>query len=42
MTGAKAAERREASAHSGVVIPPPHPELANTFSRYALENLLPH
>lgn len=39
--GVKAVERMEASVYSSVVIPTPHPELANITSRYALENLLP-
>jgi carbon dioxide concentrating mechanism protein CcmO len=39
--GVKAVEKMGAAVYSSVVIPTPHPELANITARYALEKLLP-
>jgi len=40
--GVKAVEKMGAAVYSSVVIPTPHPELANITRRYALEKVLPH
>lgn len=39
--GVKAVEKMGACVYSSVVIPTPHPELANIISRYAIDKLLP-